>query len=73
MSYSPMPELTPAQKICCTSVQDGCLTVSNTSDTRVLADALKYEKSHMGRSTLVRRIENRIAKLEARRRRMPGR
>jgi hypothetical protein len=70
MSYE-VPKFTPAQRICCTSVQDGCLTIDNTTDLRVLRDALDYERRGMGRSTLIKKLVARINQLERRRREVP--
>lgn len=63
MSYE-IKQYTPEQHICCTSVQDGCLTIMNTSDIGVLRRALAYEKRGRGRATLIKKLKARIKKLE---------
>jgi hypothetical protein len=57
-------KFSPVERICCTSVQDGCLTIGNTSDIGVLREALDYERRGMGRSTLMKKLVARINQLE---------
>lgn len=62
MSWN-IPKLTPVERICCTSVQDGCLTIDKTTDQGVLRDALDYERRGWGRSTLIKKLVARMNKL----------
>ena len=63
MSFD-IPEFTPAEHICCTSVYDAGITIRNTTDVGVLYQSLAYEKKGQKRQTLIKSIKSRIRKLE---------
>jgi hypothetical protein len=49
--------------ICCTSVYDGCLSLKNTDDIKVVQAALEYEQENYQRATMIKAIKARLRKL----------
>lgn len=49
--------------ICCTSVQDGCLSLRNTNDIEVVKAALEYEQANYQRTTMIKALKARLKKL----------
>jgi len=59
-----MPQLTTAQRICCTSVQDGLATIKAETQLTVLREALEYELKHGLRTTMLKAMNARIKKIQ---------
>ena len=58
-----IPKLSPEQHICCTSVQDGILTLRAETRLDVVRKALRYEQEHMKRNTMIKALKIKIRKL----------
>lgn len=63
MSY--LPELTPVQKICGTSVDCAQYEIDRTTDAQVIRDCIEREESSQDpRKTLLRALRSKLRKLE---------
>lgn len=58
-----IPTFTPAQRICCTSVEDGVQTLRSETKLDVVREALKFEQEHMRRKTMIKALKAKIRKL----------
>lgn len=54
------------ERICCTSVYDGGISLKGTDDIEVVQAALKYERENYNRTTMIKALNARIRKLSRR-------
>lgn len=59
-----IPELTPVQRICGTSVEDAFYDINRTTNIELLKECIVYERKERNRAGMIKMLERRIRKLE---------